>query len=115
MVVKKNMKFSDEKINSWQSVWCQICDMAYLRQNITDKIYVKPESSLAAIHYANNTSPNADEITLDYTWEMYSKKYDDPQVVPEFKELYVPKALFETLGVTQWFKHSFPNCVVQFW
>jgi hypothetical protein len=115
MVVKKNMKFSREKVSQWQTVWSQICDMAYLRENITDKIIVHPESELASAHYSNNSCPNADEITLDYTWEIYSKKYKDVHVVPEFKELFIPKALFDTLGVNQWFRHSFPNCTVQFW
>jgi hypothetical protein len=115
MVVKKNMKFSEEKVAQWQTIWSQICDMAYLRENITDKIIVYPESELAKAHYNNNRCQNADELTLDYTWEIYSRKYPVVHVVPEFKELYIPAALFESLGITQWFKHSFPNCVVTFW
>lgn len=109
------MKFSDETVRHWQSIWSQVCDMSYLRENIVEKIYVNPKNSMESAYYSNNRCSNADEITLDYTWEIYSKKYPEVQIVPELKELYVPRALYESLGVEQWFKHSFPNCVVKFW
>jgi hypothetical protein len=113
MVVKRNMKFSEETVTQWQSIWAQVCDMAYLRQNITEKIRVEPVSQLSALHYTR--SQDVDELTLDHMWKTYSKKYADVQVVPELKELYVPAFLFNSLGVKQWFDYSFPNCEVMFW
>jgi len=41
--------------------------------------------------------------------------YVDPVVVPELKEIYVPRILFTCLGVFTWFRHSFPNCQILFW
>ena len=56
-----------------------------------------------------------DEITLDYMWEFYSRKYRNCGIVPELKRLHVPRELFMCLGVQKWFEYSFPNCLVTFW
>jgi hypothetical protein len=74
-----------------------------------------PESDNEAAFYERNRCSNAVELTLDYTWEKYSKAHGDPYVVPELKNIYVPRSLFECLGVYAWFQHSFPNCVIEFW
>ena len=115
MAIKKNMTFSDEKIQQWQSIWRQICNMAYLRQDIVEEIRVEPESEVSGRFYEENSCLNKDLLTLDYMWEIYSKKYPDVQVVPELKYLYVSKALFESLGIKKWFSFSFRNCVVELW
>ena len=91
----------------WQKVWRQICEMAYLRQQIEEEIVIIP---------LNNFQKDIDEdITLDYMWQQYNEKYREVQIVPELKKLVVPKDLFNSLGISQWFNYSFPNCLVECW
>jgi len=92
----------------WQQVWRRVCDMAYLRTNICEELVVYPYDPVIEKDWP-------EEITLDYTWDIYNEKYHEAQVVPELKKLFVPRDLFVCLGVTQWFLFSFPNCVVEFW
>jgi hypothetical protein len=110
-------KFRTDVIEKWQSVWKQVCDMAYERKNIVEELVVTPESQNEMLFYARNNCSNAEEITLDYTWKQYSSfaHPEGPLVVPELKRIYVPCSLFECLGVYSWFKHSFPNCEIQYW
>jgi hypothetical protein len=89
----------------WQEVWETVCDMAYLRKHICREI-------VAVMPY-DKTIP--DDITLDFTWDLYSKKYRETHVVPEFQSLHVPQELFETPGASHWFEYSFPNCIITFW
>lgn len=93
-------------MDSWKSVWETICKMAYENEAPFEKIIIEPSE------FSNN-----EENTLDYTWKAYSKKHGSnmPGIVPEFKELYVPRILFENLGIYSWFRYSFPNCKVEFW
>jgi hypothetical protein len=108
-------KFRDDVVTQWQNVWKQLCTMAYTRENITDQLLIIPQSSNENTFYERNTCPNNEEITLDYTWKEFSKKYHDALVVPELKMIFVPRVLFECLGVYSWFKFSFPNCTIMFW
>ena len=95
-------------MDTWQSVWQTICKMAYENEPPYERIIIQPEVIELSIN---------EEDTLDYTWKIYSKKHGTtmPKVVPEFKELYVPRHLFEDLGIYPWFRHSFPNCEIHFW
>lgn len=116
---------------AWQSVWEAICQMAYENRDNISQIITEPDdmdiegvqnnnrNEKEHSHYYSKKLPGNDElITLDYMWKRYSNKYKDLQelyVVPEFTRLHVPRSLFESLGVIQWFRHSFPNCQVTFW
>lgn len=90
----------------WQSIWGRICRMAYEGTDICESIVTEPQE------YSDDY-----ELTLDYTWKQYSRKHGTkfPDVVPEFKKLVVPFGLYANLGINPWFKHSFPNCKVEFW
>jgi hypothetical protein len=89
--------------------------MAYFRENIVETIVLPPENYDELKRYKSK------EITLEHTWKSWSRLRDsngaylDAQVVPELKEIYVPRILFETIGVYAWFNHSFPNCSILFW
>lgn len=108
-------KFREDVIRKWQSVWIHLCEMAYERKNIVEELVINPESQNEELFYARNNCSNAEEITLDHIWKMYSAVSGDALVVPELKRIYVPCTLFECLGVYSWFKHSFPNCEIQYW
>lgn len=107
--------FREDVISEWKAVWSKLCDMAYKRQGIQEEVCVIPTSSNEVHFYERNTCHNYDELTLDYTWEKYSKEYRDVYTVPELKRIYVPRSLFECLGVYKWFEVSFPNCKIEFW
>lgn len=107
------MKLYDRRPQEyWQKVWIIICDMSYLRRNISEKIYIKPFDKK---FFSSEYLEIPEEITLDYMWKQYSEKYHEVEIVPELKEIYVPRELFLDLGVETWFKYSFPNCVINFW
>lgn len=102
-------------VEFWKSIWQHVCEMAYFRKNIIESIVLPPEN------YDELKRNKCKEMTLDYTWKFWSQlrdsngMYHDALVVPELKEIYVPRILFETLGVYAWFNHSFPNCSIHFW
>ena len=83
--------------------------MAYFRTHISDEIVVGPHNI-----------PN-EKATLDYHWQRYSSlkdpngDYIEALVVPELKRIVVPLHLFYTQGVLAWFKHSFPNCDINYY
>lgn len=108
-------KFREDVISKWQTIWMQVCDMAYERTNIVEELVVKPTTSIEEAFYKHNSCKNAEEISLDYTWKKYSQTHSDALVVPELKRIYVPRTLFECIGVYAWFNYSFPNCEIHFW
>ncbi len=95
--------------------------MSYHRRSLKEQIVVQPEDYDLIEKYKNTNPTDFDKLTLDYVWKEYSEKRDsnnnfiEPQVVPELRYLFVPRVLFESLGVYTWFRHSFPNCVIMFW
>lgn len=91
---------------NWQNIWKDVCEMAYEKATPIEKIIIEP-----------NEFQYTEENTLTYMWKKYSKKHGPimPGIVYEFKELYVPKVLFEDLGIQTWFRYSFPNCKVSYW
>jgi hypothetical protein len=95
----------------WKQIWEIICDMVYLRRNISKIIYVKAYDT----RFFEKLQYIPSEITLDYTWKLYSEKYHEGTIVPELESIYVPKELFVDSGVLNWFKYSFPNCKIQYW
>lgn len=128
LVVHMNV-YGYETTSKWQAVWSDLCRMAY-ETHFCETLMTYPDSvefedvvhdtlpeSAHSRFYAKQSPDNSEVLTLDYTWKRYSRTYADkmPRVVPTFKHLRVPKALFESLGVAAWFKHSFPNCKVTYW
>jgi hypothetical protein len=105
----------------WPALWKTICEMSYYRRCLTDQILVEIEDYELLEMYKNMNPNEFRGLTIDYMWKDYSEtrdylnKYIEPQVVPELKYLFVPRILFETLGVYTWFQFSFPNCKVEFW
>ena len=95
----------------WKQIWEIVCDMVYLRRNISTQIYVKPYDTC----FFEKMYSIPEEITLDYTWKLYSEKYHEGMIVPELESIYVPKELFVDSGVLNWFTYSFPNCKIQYW
>lgn len=117
-------------IEAWQSVWDRICRMAYEGKDVCESITTRPgimhvngrvihdsRESSHSNEYSRCNPVNSYFITLDNIWKQYSQFHSPqmPKVIPEFKELVVPYALYECLGVHSWFEHSFPNCKVYFW
>jgi hypothetical protein len=113
------MEVPQDVINKWQAVWQQICDMAYHNKNIVGHVYASSKV-LGDIDQYKNAS-NFELITLDHSWTVVSQckdengKFLQARVVPELQEIYVPRKLFEAMGVYTWFQYSFPNCVILFW
>ena len=90
-------------INTWQSNWKRLLDMAYYRKDISeslvfDDLWVYDK--------------DFELITFEYTWSTYS---GEPQVVPELKRLRAPAALFDSLGTRTFMKMCFPNCELIFY
>ena len=114
------MEIPEEIVQKWQAIWKQVCDMSYRRENITSIIYVPISEYTTLLEYRKH-STNFDKITLDCEWQKISVILDkhgdflEALIVPELKEIYVPRILFEAIGVYPWFKHSFPNCTIVFW
>ena len=108
-------KFRNDVINQWQRLWNTLCQMAYTREGIVEELCVYPSSNNEAAFYERNSCDNFEQLTLDYVWTEYSKKFHTVLEVPELKKIYVPRALFECLGVYKWFEYSFPNCEIKFW
>lgn len=129
LVVHQKM-YQYDTIAGWKRVWDTICQMAYEKTGICDKIITTPgfmridgvednsksESSHSRV-YLKRECLNDFSICLDIVWKYYSAQYGPklPHVIPELKEIHVPRILFETLGIKAWFNHSFPNCRIFFW
>lgn len=128
LIVNERM-YSYETIVVWKVVWDKICKMAYEQEPpVSDIITVPDRVRIEGIavpmdekeqsrYYSRQLPINSDVITLDHMWSYYSKKHgaEMPKIVPEFKRLHVPRALFKSLGIGPWFRHSFPNCDITFW
>lgn len=122
--------YDNVTIEAWQEVWDRVCRMAYEKRDICESIVTKPgimhingriihdkRESTHVREYCRLEPINHYFLTLENIWKQYSQLYspNDPDVILEFKELIVPRCLYECLGVSQWFKYSFPNCKVSFW
>jgi len=115
------MDIPAEQVTRWQNIWHKVCDMAYHRRNILVSITAIPqEDELSSLveYYAKY---DIEHLKLDFIWKRVSQLRDEnnaflqPLVVPELRQIYVPRLLFESDGVYAWFEHSFPNCVIFFW
>jgi len=101
-------------VEKWKQFWRQLCDMAYYRKNIVEKLIVLPKSERDTQIYLNGGLKNEKEICFDTVWKEYSY-VGNTQVVPELKELYVPCDLFVCPGVWSLMNYCFPNCKIVFW
>lgn len=94
--------------------------MAYYRKGIRTKIFVQP-NNYHDLYVWSKSHSDFERLTFDYMWKSYShlsgsnSKYIEPTEVPEFESLFVPRILFDTLGVNTLFKKVFPNCEIQYW
>jgi hypothetical protein len=98
------MNYSPEM---WQETWKKLCDMAYYRKNVVSEIVTD------GTYEELLQSKNIEEMSLDFQWKNYNSL--KPLVINELKYIFVPKILFESLGVYAWFRYSFPNCRIDFW
>lgn len=103
-------------IGAWRNVWNALCEMGYNPQATQySSIVVRSETSDKddANAYGFYTVSNQHLICLNESWREYDRK--TPIINRELKYLYVPRVLFECLGVRNWFRHSFPECEVEYW
>lgn len=124
--------YSTSCVSSWDYIWRLLIDMAYSSKNIhlksiiiqsgsivehDDTRVTVREKELASVHakfYEKSDSTNDEFLTLEHAWRKYGR-HEMPKVVPELERLFVPRVLFNCLGVTSWFRHSFPNCKIAYW
>ncbi len=92
-------------MEKWQSLWIQICDMAFYGINKTEELGWEKEEY----------DENNDLIKFKHVYDSYTKTNWEVHVVPELKKLTVPRDLFIFLGVRSFFSYSFPNCELVFW
>jgi hypothetical protein len=110
-----------QTIEKWQGIWNHVCQMSFYRKKIVEQLQISIDDYDALLRYKNIHSLEFEKLTLDYTWKQFSQiresngDFIDIKVVPELTFIYVPRILFETLGVYAWFKSSFPYCVICFW
>lgn len=108
--------YHHETVLDWQKVWNTLLRMAYLREGIVDRLAVLTSQVDDLCFYERQSAKNYYEITFEYSWREFCKTHKDSiHVVPELKEVYVPKCLFQCPGVWALFNYSFPNCKVIFW
>jgi|LakMenEpi03Aug12_release.lakeMendotaPanAssembly.Ray.scaffolds.fasta_scaffold526904_2 hypothetical protein len=107
------MEPEQELINKWQNFWERLCRMAYYREGVVKKL----EVYIGDIdEYMKIKNCNYFPLTLSYMWSKTSNEsISDTQLVEELEHLFVPRILFETLGVYTWFEYTFPNCKIEFW
>lgn len=106
--------FDENVVYKWQTFWTHVCDMAYYRKDVCSELKIFPSFDVEVNLSETYKFTNFNELTLDYIWDN-PKKYNQALVVSELKTIFVPKCLFECIGVYKWFEYSFPNCEIVFW
>ena len=130
LIVENNL-YSKETVFQWTMVWERICRMAYENENKAKYMIVLPGEMVVnnqlsdpynqkkqTKYYQYKLPENEELITFDHTWKQFSKRFGAPYelfVIHELELLVVPRCLFDSLGVSQFFKHSFPKCKITFW
>lgn len=87
----------------WITFWRKLCDMAYYRKDICEKLIALPKEG-----------GNTRKIHFNTVWKEYSR-VGDAKKVPELKELYVPRDIFVCAGIWSFMTYCFPNCRIVFW
>jgi hypothetical protein len=103
-----------ETVSQWKNFWRQLCDMAYYRRGVCEKLIVLPKKDSDKSLYLSGKLKNEKELHFDTVWKEYSH-VGDLQKVPQLKELYVPLDLFVCPGVWSFMEYCFPNCKIVFW
>lgn len=127
----ENKLYAKDTVVWWIIVWERICRMAYENTDICQELITLPGGMVidGVSSYRNDESEheqyyqmrfpdNYHEILFDSTWRRISKKFGAPYdvfIIPQLRRLHVPRSLFQSLGVMQFFSHSFPNCRITFW
>ena len=130
LIVENNL-YAKDTVVLWTIIWERICKMAYENSDICPELITLPGGMVIEglsnprndedehqIYYQKRIPENEDQITFDYTWKRFSKNYGAPYtlfIIPDLRRLHVPRVLFDSLGVSQFFRHSFPNCKITFW
>ena len=111
-----------EELQRWQLFWKRLLDMTYYRKGIETELFAEQtDGDYDNIILWNEKTDQIMTITFDRMWRAYSELRNDrgvfldPQPVPELRHLYVPRILFECLGVYTFFRVCFPNCIISFW
>jgi hypothetical protein len=109
------MDLPPKVVRKWQKLWHDLCEIAYHKGERVSSITTEfSEEEYAMFVNAHNTNPaELQRISLEIIWKRYGRT--EPNVVNELESIYVPRILFECLGVYPWFEYSFPNCKIEFW
>ena len=109
---------TEAAIQKWQKVWTSLCDMAYHQKDVKEDVFIQPEN-YHDLYIWSKYDPNFDKLKLEHTWKKYNYmvngSYIEPFKIEKLRHLYVPRILFEDLGISTFFDVCFPNCQVTFW
>lgn len=113
------MEVPQDVIESWQSTWRRLLDMAYHNKNVTSQFWAD-NSSYDQLYLWSKNARNFDSIRFETVWHKYDVKdssgnYIDPKSVLEVEHIYVPRILFECLGVNTFLEVCFPNARISYW
>ncbi len=107
-------------IAKWKSTWCQLLDMAYHGKNVSAYLFVN-NFNYHDLYVWSKNEPEFEKLTFDYYWKQYSQlrgsngAYLEPNIVPELKEMYIPRILFNTIGINTFIKICIPTCSITYW
>ena len=110
-LIQRPMFIDKKTVEKWQEFWKHLCDMAYYRTGIVEKMIVLPKDNQIVL---TSNFKNEQDILFNTVWKTYSSNLNAQQV-PELKELYVPCDLFVCPGVWGFMNYCFPNCKITFW
>lgn len=113
------MEVPKDVVEKWQATWRKLLDMAYHRKNIASQFWTE-NTHYDELYLWSRYARNFDKIQFETTWEKYDVKdsngyYIDPQCIQEVELIYVPRILFETLGIKTFLETCFPNAQVSYW
>jgi hypothetical protein len=112
----EKMYYSFQTIREWQKVWKAVCEMGYnpeAKQYTSIVVHSETSDAIDGNLYGYYTVQNQHLICLDTVWRDYDRL--TPIINKNLKTIYVPRVLFNCMGVINWFHFSFPNCEVKFW
>lgn len=113
------MEVPQNTIQKWQATWSKLLDMAYHRKNVTRDFWVE-NTHYDDLYIWSKHARNFESIQFETMWRKYDVRgidgnYIDPQPVLEVEHIYVPRILFETLGIKTFLHMSFPNARLSYW
>jgi hypothetical protein len=113
------MEVPQHVIQKWQAVWRKLLDMAYHGKDVTRQ-FLTDNTHYDDLYIWSKHARNFEQIQFISTWRKYDIKdsdgnYIDPIQVPQLEHLYVPRILFDCLGIDTFMSECFPKCVVTYW